>query len=77
MKLDLTTEPADSFADIRLFQNIGKFHPLPLNSGEFALVSSSAAARTRLPKNHACRLIALAGPSEGDLRGSLATGDAP
>jgi hypothetical protein len=30
MKLDLTTEPADSFADIRLFQNIGKFHPLPL-----------------------------------------------
>src|SRR5437870_4657855 len=32
---------------------------------------------TRLPKNHACRLIAPAGPSEGDLRGGPAAGKKP
>src|SRR3954447_15730673 len=33
-----------------------------------------ATPQTRLPKNHACRLIVPAGPSEGDLRGSRAAG---
>jgi hypothetical protein len=38
MKLDLATEPEDSFVNTRLFQNIAKFHLLPANSGGIVLV---------------------------------------
>ena len=74
MKLGLATEPGDSFAETPPFQNIEEFHRPPANSGEFALVFNPTATRTRLPKNHACRLIVPAGPSEGDLRGGWAAG---
>ena len=66
MELELAAEPLDSFADT-----------LPGNSGNFALVFAPPPPGTRLPKNHACRLIALAGPSEGDLRGGPAAGQSP
>jgi hypothetical protein len=48
MKLDLAAEPEDSFADTRIFQNIGKFHLLPANFGELAFVFSP------LPPEPAC-----------------------
>ena len=48
MKLDPATEPADSFVDTPLFQNIGKFHLLPANSGELP------SSLVRSPREPAC-----------------------
>ena len=54
-----------------------KFHGIRSPAGQFAgsaRVLPGLTPHFRLPKNHACRLIAPAGPSEGDLRGSRAAG---